>query len=548
MQPSSFSGCHMERCRSHDKPVYMWTHFLLFAPSSCLFPPSRLQPDAHSSPHTMQAIHVRHASNALRRLAFAAGRSHALPKPFLCPSRPMRRQPSATGIRSLGTTAANAEDALKDLLDGATFGEYPSRTHKCGELTKANAGESVVLTGWAQNIRKFSDTFMFLPLRDHSGTVQLVLKGSHDNESARRTLQDLTAESVVCIEGRVVARDRATINPRMATGDIEVEISFIQVLNKTHKSLPFQPSSQALANEEVRLKHRCLDLRRDALQKNLRNRSLAAWTIRDYLINNDFVEVETPLLFKSTPEGAREFIVPTRNSGAFYALPQSPQQYKQLLMASGIDRYFQIAKCFRDEDLRADRQPEFTQIDLEVSFGSASTIQKLVEGLVRSVWKKLKDVELFDGQPFPRMNYQVAMSKYGSDKPDTRFGLEIKHIASLAGEHVLEAIVLKSDLGLSTSELKKLANLGTKTLPLVKISDRNVGSWLSKLPFTTEIQGQTDVDSVNRNLGLQIGDTLILNSRPAFLSGGQTLMGKVRLDLAAALQSKGTLWAWTFHP
>ncbi|CAO3564387.1 unnamed protein product [Mortierella alpina] len=489
----------------------------------------------------MQAIHARHPSNALCRLASAAGRSHAAPKPFLCPSRPWRRLPSPTAVRSLATTAANAEASLKELLDGVTFGEYPSRTHKCGELTKANAGESVVLTGWAQNIRKFSDTFMFLPLRDHSGTVQLVMKGSYGNEGARRTLQDLSAESVVCIEGRVVARDQATINPRMATGDIEVEISNIQILNKTHKSLPFQPSSQALANEEVRLKHRCLDLRRDALQKNLRNRSLAAWTIRDYLINNDFVEVETPLLFKSTPEGAREFVVPTRNSGAFYALPQSPQQYKQLLMASGIDRYFQIAKCFRDEDLRADRQPEFTQIDLEVSFGSASDIQNLVEGLVRSVWKKLKDVELFDGQAFPRINYQVAMSKYGSDKPDTRFGLEIRHIASLTGEHVLEAIVLKSDLGLSNSELKKLANQGTKTLPLVKISDKNARSWLSKLPFTSDIQGQADVDSVNRDLDLQIGDTLILNSRPAFLSGGQTLMGKVRLDLAAALQSKGML-------
>ncbi|KAF9573927.1 aspartyl-tRNA synthetase 2, mitochondrial [Mortierella alpina] len=439
----------------------------------------------------MQAIRVRHASNALRRLASAAGRSHAVPKPLLCPSRPLQRLSSRTGVRSVATTAANAEDSLKELLDGVTFGDYPSRTHKCGELGRANVGESVVLTGWAQNIRKFSDTFMFLPLRDHSGTVQLVLKGSQDNEHARRTLQDLTAESVVCIEGRVVARDQATINPKMATGDIEVEISSIQILNKTHKSLPFQPSSQALANEEVRLKHRCLDLRRDVLQKNLRSRSLAAWTIRDYLINNDFVEVETPLLFKSTPEGAREFVVPTRNSGAFYALPQSPQQYKQLLMASGVDRYFQIAKCFRDEDLRADRQPEFTQ--------------------------------------------------YGSDKPDTRFGLEIKHVANLTGEHILEAIVLKSDLGLSNSELKKLANLGTKTLPVVKISDKNASSWLSKLPYASEIQGQADVDSVNRNLDLQLGDTLILNSRPAFLSGGQTIMGKIRLDLASALQSKGKM-------
>ncbi|KAF9350870.1 hypothetical protein BGX26_011009 [Mortierella sp. AD094] len=272
----------------------------------------------------------------------------------------------------------------------------------------------------------------------------------------------------------------------MTTGDVEIELAKVRVLNKTHKSLPFLPSNQSLVSEEVRLKHRCLDLRRATLQKNLRQRSLAAWVIRDYLLQQDFVEVETPMLFKSTPEGAREFVVPTRSSGSFYALPQSPQQYKQLLMASGIDRYFQIAKCFRDEDLRADRQPEFTQVDLEVSFGSASDIQTIVEGLVRSVWQKTLNVDPFEKSAFfPRMNYQVAMSKYGSDKPDTRFGLEIQHVADITGDSILEGIVLKGDMKLPGSDLKRIAQLENK--------------------------------------------------------GGQTTLGKVRLELANTLQSKGLL-------
>ncbi|KAG0373654.1 hypothetical protein BGX24_011412 [Mortierella sp. AD032] len=444
------------------------------------------------------------------------------------------------------TTSARLAIAIKtdlqaELLEGVTFGDYPSRTHKCGKLNQANVGEHVVLTGWAQNIRKFSDELIFLPLRDSSGTIQLVLKNSSKDSAARQILQDLTPESVICVEGKVVAREANTINHRMATGEIEIELSSVRILNKTHKPLPFLPSNQELVNEEVRLKYRCLDLRRETLQRNLRNRSLAAWTIRDYLVHNDFVEVETPMLFKSTPEGAREFVVPTRNAGSFYALPQSPQQYKQLLMASGVDRYFQIAKCFRDEDLRADRQPEFTQIDLEVSFGSAKDIQNLVEGLVRSVWKKIKNVELFDGQEFPRMNYQVAMSKYGSDKPDTRFGLEIQHITDLAGDNIVEAIIMKNDMKLSGSELKKLAQLEDKVLPVVKITEKNIDSWLHKLPYTNEIHGPVDVAGVNSKAGVQIGDTIILNKRPAFLSGGQTQLGKVRLELANVLKSKGLM-------
>ncbi|KAF9143095.1 hypothetical protein BGX30_001395, partial [Mortierella sp. GBA39] len=500
----------------------------------------------------MHAIRSTQAPNAIRRLVTQTATHkiplllpvHSLPRALIATRGGVFLQsPSFFAAKNGFSTSsklatAATTDLQAELLEGVTFGDFPSRTHKCGQLNQTNVGEHVVLTGWAQNIRKFSDELIFLPLRDSSGTIQLVLKGSSNNASttaARRILQDLTAESVIWVEGKVVAREANTINHQMATGEIEIELSTVRILNKTHKPLPFLPTNQELVNEEVRLKYRCLDLRRETLQKNLRNRSLAAWTIRDYLVQNDFVEVETPMLFKSTPEGAREFVVPTRNAGSFYALPQSPQQYKQLLMASGMDRYFQIAKCFRDEDLRADRQPEFTQIDLEVSFGSARDIQNLVEGLVRSVWRKLKSVELFDGKEFPRMNYQVAMSKYGSDKPDTRFGLEIQHVTDIKGDNIVEGIVLKADMRLSGSELKKLAQLDNKMLPVVKVTEKNIDSWMQKLPYTQEIQGPVDVPAVNSKVGIQIGDTIILNKRPAFLSGGQTELGKVRLELANVL-------------
>ncbi|KAI7823620.1 tRNA synthetases class II-domain-containing protein [Gamsiella multidivaricata] len=478
----------------------------------------------------MHAIRARHAASAFRRLTPSWNRQQGIRLPLTLAHLPLTcRQLSSGSFQGTSVSIESFAEVQAELLEGATFGDYPSRTHKCGDLNKTHVGEQVVLTGWAQNIRKFSDELIFLPLRDHSGTVQLVLKGSEEGkDGARKRLQDLTAESVICVEGRVVKREGSAVNPKMATGEIEVDLASIRVLNKTHKTLPFLPSNQSLANEEIRLKYRCLDLRRDTLQRNIRTRSLAAWVIRDYFIQNDFVEVETPMLFKSTPEGAREFVVPTRNSGSFYALPQSPQQYKQLLMASGIDRYFQIAKCFRDEDLRADRQPEFTQIDLEVSFGSAKDIQTLVEGLVRSVWHKIKGVDLFDGEPFPRMNYQLAMSK-------------IQHVVDITGDSILEAIVLKSDMKLPSSDLKALSQQDNRVLPVVKISEKNIQTWLHKLPFTERIQGSINEDMVNAALDVQIGDSVILNTRPAFLSGGQTVLGKVRLELASKLQAKGLL-------
>ncbi|KAG0226886.1 hypothetical protein BGW41_004063 [Actinomortierella wolfii] len=438
------------------------------------------------------------------------------------------------------TSNTNATSLPQELFAGTIFGDFPKRSHRCGELNKDFVGQKVVLCGWSQNARKLSDNLIFMPIRDASGSTQLVLK-DEDGKLAhiRDKLLDLSPESVICVEGTVVARSANAINPKMSTGEIEVDITDLHVLNKTHTALPFLPGNQEKTNEEVRLKHRVLDLRRQNLQDNLRRRSYAAWVVRDYLIGQGFVEVETPMLFKSTPEGAREFVVPTREKGNFYALPQSPQQYKQLLMASGIDRYFQLAKCFRDEDLRADRQPEFTQIDMEMSFGSAKDVQDVVEGLVKTVWNKVLGVSF--PEEFPRMNYHTAMSKYGSDKPDTRFGLEIEQIAKLQDDKILEAIVLKSELGLSGSELKKLGKNEASTATVVKLNETNISTWLDKLGYSKTMTEPADQMAVNKQLGIKLGDTLVLGQRPAFLSGGQTNMGRVRLALADVLEKKGAL-------
>jgi len=244
-------------------------------------------------------------------------------------------------------------------------------------------------------------------------------------------VQDLSIESVVTVTGRVRARPDEMRNKEMDTGAVEVEITDLQVLNPADP-LPFPIAEKArVSNEALRLKHRYLDLRRSQMLQNVRARSQAAQVTRGYFLENGFLEVETPTLFKHTPEGAREYIVPTREAGRFYALAQSPQQYKQLLMAGGIDRYFQLARCYRDEDLRSDRQPEFTQIDLEMSFVTQADVQRMVQGLVRRLWREVKGVEV--PGTFPHLNYRDAISRYGSDKPDTRYGLEIHNVSAHFG-------------------------------------------------------------------------------------------------------------------
>ena len=295
------------------------------------------------------------------------------------------------------------------------------RTVSCGELRSGDVGRDATVMGWV-HARRDHGGLVFLDLRDRTGIVQVVFHPESSAEAHRRA-GDTRSEFVVAVHGRVAARSEETRNPNLPTGDVEIEASEIRILNET-RPLPFPLDDEVPVAETTRLKHRYLDLRRPRMFESFRRRHRATMAVREYLDGQGFLEVETPILTRSTPEGARDYLVPSRvNPGQFFALPQSPQLFKQILMVSGFDRYFQIARCFRDEDLRADRQPEFTQIDLEMSFTRPNEIIALVEGMLADVWKKTLDVEI--PRPFPRMSYADAMKRYGSDKPDTRFALEI---------------------------------------------------------------------------------------------------------------------------
>ncbi|GET20885.1 aspartate--tRNA ligase [Prolixibacter denitrificans] len=292
------------------------------------------------------------------------------------------------------------------------------RSHNCGELRINQAGNEVTLAGWVQRVRNLG-AMTFVDLRDRYGITQLV---ADDTASAeiKNAVNHLGREFVIQIVG--VVRERASKNSKIPTGDVEVELKKVKVLNQSVVP-PFTIAEDTDGGDEIRMKYRYLDLRRENVRKNLELRARMAHYVRNYLNDQDFIETETPVLIKSTPEGARDFVVPSRmNPGEFYALPQSPQTFKQLLMVAGFDRYYQIVKCFRDEDLRADRQPEFTQIDCEMSFVEQDDVLGMFEGLTRYLFKELKG---FDPGEFPRMPYEEAMEKYGSDKPDIRFGMEI---------------------------------------------------------------------------------------------------------------------------
>lgn len=288
------------------------------------------------------------------------------------------------------------------------------RTHNNGELRLADAGKSVVLEGWVAKRRNFG-ALVFIDLRDRAGITQLVF-----DEQLSKTITEVRNEYVLCVTGTVV--ERQDKNPKLPTGDIEIRVDQVEIVNSA-ETTPLIIADETDALEDTRLKYRYLDLRRPCLQKNLMLRHQVTMSVRNYLSAKGFLEIETPILCKSTPEGARDYLVPSRISkGAFYALPQSPQIYKQLLMIGGMEKYFQIARCFRDEDLRADRQPEFTQIDIEMSFVDEEDVFALVEGLMREVFRKTKDIEL---GKFVRIPYAECMARYGSDKPDTRFGMEL---------------------------------------------------------------------------------------------------------------------------
>lgn len=298
------------------------------------------------------------------------------------------------------------------------------RTHLCGDLTSKNIGEEVIVMGWVQRVRDLGG-LIFVDLRDKTGLLQLVADSG--NKEMYDMAQGLHQEYVIAASGRVQIRGEGAINPNMKTGEIEVELTKIRVLSVS-ETPPFVIDDETNAREETRLKYRYLDLRRPCVQENFFLRHRLTQIARNFYDKNGFIEIETPVLTKSTPEGARDYLVPSRvHSGHFYALPQSPQLYKQLLMLSGFDRYMQIAKCFRDEDLRADRQPEFTQIDLEMSFVDADDVMSINEKFIQRVFKEIKNIDLT--LPLPRLSYTEAMERYGSDKPDTRFEMELHNLS-----------------------------------------------------------------------------------------------------------------------
>ncbi|GAB3802152.1 aspartate--tRNA ligase [Virgibacillus kimchii] len=296
-----------------------------------------------------------------------------------------------------------------------------------GTLKASDVEKHVLLKGWVQKRRDLGG-LIFIDLRDKSGLVQVVFNPDHSKE-ALETAETIRSEYVVEIEGTVVKRDEGTINPNMETGEIEVIALSIHVLNKS-KTPPFAIKEEPAAAEDLRLKYRYIDLRRNSLQETFKLRHQTTQTVRNFLNEQGFLEMETPILTKSTPEGARDYLVPSRvHGGEFYALPQSPQLFKQLIMMGGFEKYYQIARCFRDEDLRADRQPEFTQIDIETSFMTSDEIMEMTEEMMQKIMKKVKGKEI--ARPFPRLSYEEAMGRFGSDKPDTRFEMELIHVSDL---------------------------------------------------------------------------------------------------------------------
>src|SRR5690554_5640245 len=300
------------------------------------------------------------------------------------------------------------------------------RTHTCGELTTKNVGEEVILNGWVGPRRDLGG-LIFIDLRDRYGITQVVF--TETDQKVHQKAKHLRAEFVVCVKGKVILRGDENKNQNLVTGEIEIEATDLVIYSES-ETPPFEIEDGINTNEEVRLKYRYLDLRRPEIQEKLMLRSKAYHAIRSYYHERDFAEVETPVLMRSTPEGARDYLVPSRvNEGKFFALPQSPQTYKQLLMVSGFDKYFQIVKCFRDEDLRADRQPEFTQVDVELSFVDEEDIYKTHEELMKKIFQDTIGLEI--NTPFPRITYDDAMNTYGSDKPDTRFGLEFKDFSGI---------------------------------------------------------------------------------------------------------------------
>lgn len=356
------------------------------------------------------------------------------------------------------------------------------RTHHCGELTKAHTGQTVVLSGWVQR-RRDHGSLIFIDLRDRHGITQIVFN-SERNPASHRDAHSLRSEYVVSVRGQVALRPEGSENPDLATGAIEVLVDTVEILNEA-KTPPFLIEDEADVTEAIRLKYRYLDLRRPIMQRLIALRHAVTQRTRAFLNAQGFLEIETPMLTKSTPEGARDYLVPSRvNPGSFYALPQSPQLFKQILMVSGVDRYYQIARCFRDEDLRNDRQPEFTQIDIEMSFVDREQVMSLTERMISTVFKEAAGIEL--PTPFPRMTYAEAVGRYGSDKPDLRFDMPLYDVTDFAAKSefkvfkdavakggLVKALIVKGGAAMSRTRIDGLGetakSFGAKGLAWVKI-------------------------------------------------------------------------------
>lgn len=390
------------------------------------------------------------------------------------------------------------------------------RSHRCGELTAEQIGQDVCVMGWVQR-RRDHGGLIFIDLRDREGIVQLALDPDRDLASHKKAEQ-VRNEFVIAARGKVSPRPEGTVNPKMKTGEVEIEITEMLILNRS-ETPPFMIDEFTEVAENIRLKYRYLDLRRPALQKNLLMRHQVAKTVRNYLDGQGFIEIETPVLTKSTPEGARDYLVPSRvNTGSFYALPQSPQLFKQLLMVSGFDRYFQIVKCFRDEDLRADRQPEFTQIDCELSYVNHDDVMAIMEGLIAEIFKAALDIEI--SLPMPRLSYAEALDRFGVDNPDLRFDMELIDITKLvAGSQfkVFSSVAASGGLvkainakGCSTFSRKELDDLtefakiyGAKGLAWVKVTE---DGWQSPI---AKFFNEDELAELNKALGAEVGDLLM---------------------------------------
>ncbi|WP_407386113.1 aspartate--tRNA ligase [Ruminococcus sp.] len=413
------------------------------------------------------------------------------------------------------------------------------RTHYCGTLRTENIGEEVTVCGWVQRQRDLGQ-LIFIDLRDRTGIIQLAFDDHTEKEIFDKAFT-ARSEYVLCAKGKV--RERSAKSHKIATGEIEIEVSDLRVLSKA-QTPPFEIVDDSKTAEDIRLKYRYLDLRRAPLQRNLMIRSRIAKLARDYFDENGFIEIETPMMIKSTPEGARDYLVPSRvHHGMFYALPQSPQIYKQLLMLAGFDRYIQLARCFRDEDLRADRQPEFTQIDMELSFVDMDEIMAINEGLMVRLFKEIKGVEL--DAPFERMSYADAMNTYGSDKPDVRFGMPIQDISdtvrdidfvvfrsAIEGGGSVRAIVAKNAASaLTRKKLDKLTEfvkgIGAKGLAYIR--------WAEDVPNCSfnKFLGEGDLDRILQSLNAEKGDVVLIVADKNAIT--LPVLGALRLEVGKQL-------------